>query len=112
MGADRPRIHELLQQDLADLKLTKIAEIYREVDEAARENTSMLEVFATLISAEISAHRERALQRRMQRAKLPKRKTLDEYDFTFPKRIPKQKMPWRQCAHDPCFRERRNVEPR
>jgi DNA replication protein DnaC len=93
MASDHRRIHELLGQDLAELKLTKIAEIYREVlNDAARKNTSMLEVLAALFSAEVSGRRERALQRRMQRAKLPKRKTLDEYNFTFPKRIPKQKV--------------------
>ena len=93
MTRDRRRIHELLQQDLAELKLTQIADNYREVlDEAARKNTSMLEVLASLIAAEVTARRERALIRRMKRAKLPKRKTLEEYKFTFPKRIPKQKV--------------------
>jgi DNA replication protein DnaC len=93
MTHDRRRIHELLQQDLAELKLTQIADNYREVlDEAARKNTSMLEVLASLIAAEVTARRERALIRRMKRAKLPKRKTLEEYKFTFPKRIPKQKV--------------------
>jgi DNA replication protein DnaC len=93
MTHDRRRIHELLQQDLAELKLTQIADNYREVlDEAARKNTSMLEVLAGLIAAEVTARRERALVRRMKRAKLPKRKTLEEYKFTFPKRIPKQKV--------------------
>jgi len=92
MASDRrQRLHELLQQDLAELKLAQIAENYREVlDEAARNNTSMLEVLAGLIASEVAARRERALLRRMQRARLPKRKTLEEYQFTFPKRIPKQ----------------------
>jgi DNA replication protein DnaC len=80
-------------RDLAELKLTQIAETYREVlDEAARKNTPMLEVLATLIAAEVTARRQRALQRRIQQARLPKLKTLAEYDFTFPKRIPKQKV--------------------
>ena len=87
------RLHELLLQDLAELKLTQIAETYREVlDEASRQNTSMLQVLATLIAAEVTARRERALERRIRQAKLPPRKTLEGYDFTFPKRIPKQKI--------------------
>ena len=91
MTQDRRHIHELLQQDLAELKLTQIAANYREVlDEAARKNTSMLEVLASLIASEVTARRERALENRIKRAKLPKRKTLEEYKFTFPKRIPKQ----------------------
>jgi DNA replication protein DnaC len=91
MAADRRRLHELLEQDLAELKLSQIAETYREVlDEAARQNTSMLEVLASLIASEVAFRRERAMQNRMKRAKLPKRKTLEEYKFTFPQRIPKQ----------------------
>lgn len=102
------RQHELLLQDLAELKLTQIAETYREVlDEASRQNTSMLQVLATLIAAEVTARRERALQRRIRQAKLPPRKTLEGYDFAFPKKIPKPKIlrlfdcefiPQHQCA--------------
>jgi DNA replication protein DnaC len=87
------RLHELLLQDLAELKLAQIAETYREVlDEASRQNTSMLQVLATLIAAEVAARRGRALERRIRQATLPPRKTLEGYDFTFPKRIPKQKI--------------------
>ena len=87
------RLHELLLQDLAELKLHQIAETYREVlDEAARKNTSMLEVLASLIASEIAGRRQRTLERRIRQAKLPPRKTLEEYDFTFPKRIPKPKV--------------------
>jgi DNA replication protein DnaC len=86
-------LHELVLQDLAELKLTQIAETYREVlDEAARKNTSLLEVLATLIATEVAARRQRALERRIRQAKLPPRKTLEGYDFTFPKRIPKQQI--------------------
>jgi DNA replication protein DnaC len=89
----RDEAHEKLMRDLATLKLARIAEIYREVlDEAARKNSSMLEVLSTLIAEEAIARSERALQRRIRQARLPKRKTLEEYDFTFPKRMPKQKV--------------------
>lgn len=87
------RQHELLLADLAELKLTEIAETYRDVlDEASRKNTPMLQVLAALIAGEVSARRQRAVQRRIRQAKLPPRKTLEDYDFTFPKRIPKQKI--------------------
>ena len=83
--------HEKLLADLAELKLHRIAEVYQEVlDEAARKGSSMLDVLTILIGEEITVRRQRALQRRIQRARLPKPKTLAEYDFTFPKRIPKQ----------------------
>jgi DNA replication protein DnaC len=93
MNDRQPRLHELLLQDLAELRLHQIAQTYREVlDEAARKNTSMLEVLASLIASEITARRQGALVRRIRQAKLPPRKTLEEYDFTFPRRIPKAKV--------------------
>src|SRR6202049_4091506 len=79
-----------LERDLAELKLLEIAQGYREVlEEAARKGSSMLEVLATLIGMEQTARQQRALERRLRQARLPKRKTLTEYDFDFPKRIPK-----------------------
>ena len=79
-----------LDRDLAELKLLEIAKSYREVlDEAARKGSSMLEVLATLIGMEQTARQQRALERRLRQARLPKQKTLAEYDFNFPKRIPK-----------------------
>jgi DNA replication protein DnaC len=72
------------------LKLLEIARAYREVlDEAARKGSSMLEVLGVLIGLEAASRQQRALQRRLAGARLPKRKTLEEYDFTFPKRVPK-----------------------
>ena len=79
-----------LDRDLAELKLLEIAKNYREVlDEAARKGSSFLEVLAILIGLERVAREQRALQGRLRKARLPKQKTLAEYDFTFPKRIPK-----------------------
>ena len=79
-----------LDRDLAELKLPEIAQSYREVlDEAARKGSSMLEVLATLFGLEQAARQQRALQRRLRQARLPKPKTVTEYDFNFPKRIPK-----------------------
>lgn len=79
-----------LDRDLAELKLLEIAKHYREVlDEAARKGSSMLEVLATLIGTEQTVRQQRALERRLRDARLPKLKTLAEYEFTFPKRVPK-----------------------
>jgi DNA replication protein DnaC len=79
-----------LDRDLAELKLLEIARAYREVlDEAARKGSSMLEVLGVLIGLEAANRQQRALQRRLAAARLPKRKTLEEYDFTFPKRVAK-----------------------
>jgi DNA replication protein DnaC len=79
-----------LDRDLALLKLPEIAKNYREVlDEAARKGSSMLEILALLIGLEAGGRQQRALQRRLAQARLPKRKTLEEYDFNFPKRLAK-----------------------
>lgn len=91
MSPSKKHLREQLEQDLAGLKLRRIAETYQEVlDEAARNGASILEVLAALVADEAAAQKERALQRRIQRARLPKRKDLHEYDFDFPKRIAKQ----------------------
>ena len=83
--------HEKLLADLVELKLHRIAELYQEVlNEAARKQSSMLDVLATLIGEEVAVRRQRAVELRTHCARLPKRKTLAEYDFNFPKRIPKQ----------------------
>jgi DNA replication protein DnaC len=79
-----------LDCDLVELKLLEFAQGYRAVlDEAARKGSSMLEVLATLIGMEQTVRQQRALERRLRQARLPKRKTLAEYDFDFPKRIAK-----------------------
>jgi len=72
------------------LKLPEIAKSYREVlDEAARKGSSLLEVLARLFGIEQAARQQRALERRLREARLPNPKTVSEYEFNFPKRIPK-----------------------
>ena len=62
-----------LDRDLAELKLLEIAQHYREVlDEAARKGSSMLEVLATLIGMEQTVRQQRALERRLRQARLPR----------------------------------------
>ena len=85
--------HDRLKQDLEDLNLIYISEHYREVlDEAARKNTSMLDVLMQLIGGQVAVKHDRALARRVRDARLPKLKTLAEYNFDFPTKIPKQKV--------------------
>ncbi len=85
--------HDKLSELLTDLKLTYIAEHYREtLDEASRKNTSVLDVLLELMNGQVSERLSRALARRVRDAHLPKPKTLAEYDFDFPKRISKQKV--------------------
>jgi DNA replication protein DnaC len=90
MARSDDNLQTRLDRDLAELKLPEIAKSYREVlDEAARKGSSTLETLATLFGIEQTARQQRALERRLREARLPKRKTLSEYDFNFPKRVPK-----------------------
>ena len=69
-----PDPHAALREHLAELRLDQIAELYPEVmNEAARKNCSPLDVLVTLVAAEVTARRERALQRRIAAARLPHR---------------------------------------
>jgi DNA replication protein DnaC len=90
MARREDNLQARLDRDLAELKLLEIAKSYREVlDDAGRNGSSFLEVLASLIGLEQAAREQRALERRLREARLPKQKTLAEYDFQFPKRIPK-----------------------
>jgi DNA replication protein DnaC len=90
MARREDNLQARLNRDLVELKLPEIAKSYREVlDEAARKGTSILEILATLFGLELAAREQRALQRRLREARLPKQKTVVEYDFDFPKRVPK-----------------------
>jgi DNA replication protein DnaC len=85
--------HDRLSQELLGLKLNHIAENYKEVlDEAARKNTPMLDILLQLVGGQAAAKRDNALARRVRIARLPVIKTLENYDFTFPKKIAKQKI--------------------
>lgn len=85
--------HEKISADLKYLRLPKFLEIYREtVDFAADKNLSYLEFLCTLLGEEASAREQKAIQAKLKRAKLPNTKTIDDYDFSFPTRIAKQKI--------------------
>jgi DNA replication protein DnaC len=99
MARREDNLQARLDRDLAELKLLEIAKSYREVlDDAGRNGSSFLEVLASLIGLEQAAREQRALERRLREARLPKQKTLAEYDFQFPKRIPKAAiLRWFDC---------------
>ena len=90
MARREDSVQAQLERDLTELKLPEIAKSYREVlDEVARKGSSMLELLAVLFGMEQAARQQRALERRLREARLPKQKTVVDYDFKFPKRIPK-----------------------
>ena len=88
MARNDNQLSTQLERDLAELRLLEIARCYREVlDDAARKGCSMLQVLATLVGMEQTVRQQRALERRLRHARLPKQKTLADYNFDFPKRI-------------------------
>jgi len=86
-------LEERLKKNLEYLKLMKILEVYSAYCErASRENMSHLVFLDQIISEEVSAKFERRIAMLMRRARLPVKKTLDSYDFAFPRKIPKSKV--------------------
>lgn len=86
----RPDPSTQLDRDLADLKLLEITRCYREVlDEAARKGSSMLDVLATLVAMEQTVRQQRALERRIHQARLPKRETSPSTTSTSPNVCPR-----------------------
>jgi DNA replication protein DnaC len=86
-------LQDQLHRDLVALGLTTVAELCGEIlDEAAGKGWSLLQTVAHIIGHEAAARADRAIQRRIKRARLPKIKTIEDYDFAFPKKIAKQKV--------------------
>ncbi len=88
-----------LERDLVLLRLPYIAEHHNQaIEEGVRRKKSTRTVFAELFAGEVIRKEEIALERRIRTARLPREKTLAEYDFDFPKRIAKQKLlSWFDC---------------
>ncbi|NUN50449.1 MAG: ATP-binding protein [Candidatus Brocadiae bacterium] len=90
--ASRPR-EDRLRENLKLLRLAKIAEVFPEsVKLAAQANTSHLEFLEHLIGQEAAYRHERMIKYRIGAARLPFRKTIADYDFSWPTKINKQKV--------------------
>lgn len=76
-------IYQQLRQHLAYLRLPAIAErLAPALDAAERERPGYTEFLHDLITAEVASVEQRRLQGRLRFAKLPARKTLEQFDFT------------------------------
>lgn len=83
MTTDHP-----LDDDLTYLKLLYIRDNYNEVaQKAARNQWTHAHYLAELITAEANLRRDRAIQRRIRNARLPQIKTLEQFDWSWPKKI-------------------------
>ena len=77
-----------LQGHLEYLHLGEVAVHYEELAaQAAAKNWSHVEYLQRLLEAEYQARQQRALERRIRAARLPVIKTLDQFDWTWPKKI-------------------------
>lgn len=77
-----------LTEQLAVLKLRAVAEHYAVLaSEAAQKHWSHLDYLARLIDGETQCRHQLAIERRVATARFPCLKTLDQFDWTWPKKI-------------------------
>jgi len=77
-----------LQNDLRQLKLAYFREHYQALaHEAAEKNWTPLDYLSRLVEGEALRRKDRATQRRLQAARFPVIKTLEQFDWTWPKKI-------------------------
>ena len=79
--------------DLDTLQLALVREHYAEfVTTSANEQWDHLPLLARLVEGEAARRRDRAIARRIQLARFPVKKTLDPFDWTWPKKINRQQV--------------------
>lgn len=81
---------ETIKEDLRSLHLSAMAEALEAVlAKAAQDNLSPAQSLALLISEELAARHQRLVKSRTTQANFPVIKTIDSFDFLFPKALPK-----------------------
>jgi len=81
---------EKLKELLLTLRLKAMAEALEEaLNKAQTDNLSPLDILTLLASQELAARQERLVKTRIIQAQFPVIKTLDAFDFSFPKSINK-----------------------
>jgi len=77
-----------LQDNLFYLKLTHMREHYESVAKtAARKQWTHIHYLQEMIEAEAHARRDRAIKRRIQLARFPQIKTLEQFSWSWPKKV-------------------------
>jgi DNA replication protein DnaC len=85
---DPKKAHERLCEQLGYLKLPFIRKQFDELAKQAAQNQwAHMEFLARLIDGEAAQRQDRARERRVQQARFPVIKTLDQFDFTWPAKI-------------------------
>lgn len=81
-------IEQTLTDHLAYLKLHYLKKHFQALaDQAAREQWSPLQYLARLIEGEALARQDRAIQIRLKEARFPMMKTLEQFDWSWPKKV-------------------------
>lgn len=82
-----------LKENMKYLRLTIIKNIYeKEAEKAGSNNLSHIEYLENLINEEVNDKMNRAIKKRIIKAKFPLIKTIDQYNFNYPKKINKQQI--------------------
>jgi DNA replication protein DnaC len=77
-----------LDKNLAYLKLPYVADHYAELaKKAAQKQTGHVEFLSGLMDGEAVLRQQRAIKRRISQARIPVIKTLDQFDWSWPKKI-------------------------
>ncbi len=85
--------HSTLDQNLEYLRLRRIREVYRDyVLEAGRKGLSHLQFLEHLLDEEATFKFQRSVAAKIKIARIPVIKTLDDFDWNFPKRVPKPRI--------------------
>lgn len=84
----KPDTQARFEAHLDYLKLPYIREHYpKAVQQAAEKESDHLDCLMKLIEAEAQLRHDRSIERRLRIARFPVRKTLDQFDWTWPKKI-------------------------
>ncbi len=90
MKTTDPSTHKLLEQ-LRYLKLNQLAECCETLlSQAAREHWSHGRFLHQALETESLSRRERTIQRRIDKARIPVAKTIDQFNWDWPKTIPQE----------------------
>ena len=85
--------------DLDTVKLSFIREHYADLlQTAAKQQWDHLPLLARLVEGEAARRRDRSVARRIRLARFPVQKTLDGFDWTWPKKINREQVTRVRCV--------------
>lgn len=87
------QINDTLDRQLTDLKMPFVRQNYQDLAKhAVSKGLGHIDYLGMLIEGETQQRNERSTQRRIRQARFPYLKTLDQFDFTYPKSIDRMKV--------------------